>query len=172
MTEADVVSPLDRLEIHELLARYAWAFGSGDVEGFVACFADDAVLAEDVFEVEDRWTGGADIRAMAEFYFSRPGFPGRQHHVTHILIEGVGLSCCNVKAFCFVTYCRDEPPFTIRFAGYYNDVVVKREGRWVFQSRMIRDWSGLALRKFPGESGEKVVRKRPDELRPELRPGR
>jgi hypothetical protein len=160
----------DRLAIHELLARYAWAFGTGNVEDFVACFTPDATLAEDVFEAEDRWTGEADIRAMAEFYFSRPGFPGRQHHVGHILIEGEG-DRRGVRAFCFVTYCRGEPPYTIRFAGYYDDIVVKNGGRWFFQQRMIRDWSGEILGGFPGQDGRKVVRQRPDELRPELRPG-
>jgi hypothetical protein len=160
----------DRLAIHELLARYAWAYGTGEVEQFVDCFTSDAILAEDVFEVEDRWTGAGDIRAMAEFYFSRPGFPGRQHHVSHILIDGAG-DRCRVRAFCFVTYCQGEPPYTIRFAGYYDDLVVKQGGRWLFRERMIRDWSGRILGNFPGQSGKKVVRQRPDELRPELRHG-
>ncbi len=158
----------DRLAIHELLARYAWAFGTGDVERFVDCFTSDAILAEDVFEVEDRWTGAVDIRAMAEFFFSRPGFSGRQHHVSHILIDGSG-DRCSVRAFCFVTYCQGEPPYTIRFAGYYDDIVVKTDGRWLFRERMIRDWSGNILVNFPGHNGQKVVRQRPDELRPELR---
>lgn len=165
-----MVGAEDRLAIHELLARYAWAFGSGDVEGFVDCFTSDAVLAEDVFEVEDRWTGGADIRAMALFYFSRPGFPGRQHHVSHILIDG-DEERCSVRSFCFVTHCFGEPPYPTRFAGYYDDIVVKEGGRWFFRQRLIRDWSGEILRNFPGQSGEKVVRQRPAELRPELRHG-
>jgi hypothetical protein len=164
------ISAEDRLAIHELLARYAWAFGTGDVEAFVACFASDAILAEDVFEVEDRWTGAADIRAMAEFFFSRPGFPGRQHHVSHIVIEGADHRY-RVRAFCFVTYCHGEPPYGIRFAGYYDDVVVRVDGRWLFQERRIRDWSGPILGNFPGQTGQKVARQRPDELRPELRPG-
>jgi uncharacterized protein (TIGR02246 family) len=154
----------DELAIHALLARYAWAFGTGNVEAFVGCFTNDATIAEDVFEVEDRWTGESDIRAMAEFFFSRPGFPGRQHHVSHVLIEGDSVRC-SVRAFCFVTHCIGEPPYAIRMAGYYDDVVVKRDGRWLFQSRMIRDWSGPILKNFPGQDGEKIIRQRPEELR-------
>lgn len=158
----------DRLAVHELFARYAWAFGTGDVEGFVACFTPDAILSEDVFEVEDRWSGADEIRAMAEFFFSRPGFPGRQHHVSHLLIEGDS-ERCSARAFCFVTYGKGEPPYSIRFAGYYDDIVVKQDGRWLFQRRLIRDWSGEILSRFPNEDGAKVSRNRPDELRPELR---
>jgi ketosteroid isomerase-like protein len=40
----------DRLDIHELLARYAWALDTGDLDGLVACFTPDAVVIEEVFE--------------------------------------------------------------------------------------------------------------------------
>jgi len=47
------------------------------------------------------------------------------------------------------------------FAGHYDDVVVKIEGRWVFKERLIRHWSGPILGKFPGQAGVKIPRKRP-----------
>ena len=39
----------DRLEIQELLARYAWSLDTGDEEAFVACFCEDGELVWDVF---------------------------------------------------------------------------------------------------------------------------
>lgn len=167
MTGATPLTAEDRLDIQELLAAYAWTFDTGDVEGFVGCFTADAVLCEDAFEEPDRWVGEAGIRAMAEFFFSRPSFPGRQHHVSHIMIDGAGDEA-TVRSFCFVTDCKGEPPFMVRFAGHYLDRVVRQGGRWLFQDRLIRDWSGEALARFPGQSGVKIPRARPPELR---RPG-
>ena len=163
MTARATLCADDKLAIYDLLARYAWTFDTGDVEGFVRCFTHDAVLCEDAFDVPDRWIGGAGIRAMAEFFFSRPSFPGRQHHVSQVLIDDTG-DPCRVRSFCFVTDCKREPPYLIRFAGYYEDVVVKIEGRWFFRERMIRDWSGPILGAFPGQTGIKVPRRRPPEL--------
>lgn len=34
----------DRVEIEELMARYAWALDTGDFEGYAACFAEDGWL--------------------------------------------------------------------------------------------------------------------------------
>nr|WP_299913599.1 nuclear transport factor 2 family protein [Sphingomonas bacterium] len=143
--------------------RYAWTFDTGDVEGFVSCFTEDATLCEDAFEEPDRWIGAAGIRTMAEFFFSRPSFPGRQHHVSQILIDGAG-DAATVRSFCFVTDCKGEPPFPVRFAGHYLDQVVRQDGQWLLRDRLIRDWSGEALARFPGQSGVKTPRARPPEL--------
>ena len=54
LTEDDVADKTgltveDRLAIQDLLARYAWALDTGDVDSFVACFTPDAVVIEEVF---------------------------------------------------------------------------------------------------------------------------
>jgi len=153
----------DRLEIHELLARYAWALDTGDLDGLVACFTPDAVLIEEVFEDPDRWEGHEGIRRLAQHYSSAPGFPGRQHHISQVLIDG-DASTAKVRAFTFVTECHGEPPYLLRFAGYYEDKVAKRQGEWLFTERVIRLWDGPVLARFPGH-GEYKPRKRPPELR-------
>ena len=71
---------------------------------------------------------------------------------------------CSVKSFAFVTECHGEPPYTLRFTGYYDDKLEKREGRWLFRERIIRLWDGAVLERFPGR-GKRVPRKRPPELR-------
>jgi len=71
----------------------------------------------------------------------------------------------HAKAFCFVTHCVGEPPYPLRMAGYYTDVLVRQDGRWFFKERTIRDWSGPVLASFPDQSGKKVARKRPAELK-------
>lgn len=160
---SSTVPVADRLDIHELLARYAWALDTGDFDALVACFTPDAVVIEEVFEDPDRWEGHAGIRRLAEHYASAPGFPGRQHHISQVLIEGDALSA-RVRAFTFVTECRGEPPYLLRFAGYYEDQVAKHQGTWLFTERVIRLWDGPVLARFAGH-GEYRPRKRPPELR-------
>jgi hypothetical protein len=68
-----------------------------------------------------------------------------------------------VKSFVFVTECKGEPPYLLRFTGWYDDVVVKEaDGRWRFESRAIRLWDGAVLKNFPGR-GQWVPRQRPAE---------
>jgi uncharacterized protein (TIGR02246 family) len=160
MSDGSTASAIDKIEIHELLARYAWAFDTADVEGFVGCFAPDGTMCEDVFEDVDRWVGRDQIRSMATHFFSMPGFAGRQHHASQILIEGTG-DRRRVRSFCFVIEPRDGEPCIMPFAGYYEDVVVRIDGGWLLQERVVRHWSGPVLRNFAGQTGVKVPRKRP-----------
>ena len=153
----------DRIAIQDLLARYAWALDTGDVDSFVECFTPDAVVIEEVFEEPDRWEGHASLRRLAEHYKSVPDFPGRQHHVSQVLAEGNARRCA-VRSFTFVTECRGEPPYILRFAGYYEDEVVKVRGTWLFEQRIIRLWDGPVLARFPGRDGARIPRKRPPQL--------
>jgi hypothetical protein len=157
------LSALDRLDIQDFPARCAWTFDTGDVEGFVACFAGDAVVCEDMFQELDLWSGSVAIRAMAEFLFSGPSLTGRQHHISQILIDGRGEEA-SLRPFCFVTDCTGEPPYAVRFAGHYFDHVVRENRRRPFKSRLICDWSGKALATLPGQTGLKRPRVRPRDL--------
>ena len=40
-------SPQDRTEIYELYARYSWALDTGDTDGYVALFTEDAEVTEE-----------------------------------------------------------------------------------------------------------------------------
>jgi hypothetical protein len=157
----------DRAAIHDLLARYAWALDTGDIEALLDCFVPDAVVIEEVFEDPDRWEGHTGIRQLAEHYRGTPDFPGRQHHVSQVLVSGQAPRCA-VRSFAFVTECRGEPPYLLRFAGYYEDEVRKRKGVWRFSERIIRLWDGPVLARFPGRDGTRVPRKRPPQLRRRL----
>lgn len=152
----------DRLAIQDLVARYAWALDTGNVDALVACFVPDGLVIEDVFEEADRWEGHAGLRRLGEHYRAVPNFPGRQHHVSQLLVEGCG-ERRSARSFAYVTECRGEPPYVTRFAGYYEDQLVKVDGAWLFSERLIRLWDGPVLQRFPGH-GEKVPRKRPPQL--------
>ncbi|PQA89373.1 nuclear transport factor 2 family protein [Hyphococcus luteus] len=158
------LSAEDRFGIQDLFAAYGWALDTGDAEGLVAVFTEDAVMIEEVFEDPDIWEGHEGIRALANHYFTSPGFPGRQHHVTQQVFTPKSEGAVAVKSFAFVTECHGEPPYLLRFAGWYEDDVVKGDdGAWRFKKRVVRLWDGKALERFPGH-GDWVPRKRPPEL--------
>jgi ketosteroid isomerase-like protein len=152
----------DRLAINDLLAQYAWALDTGDVDSLVRCFTADAVITEEVFEDPDRWEGRDNIRRFAEHFRNVSNFPGRQHHVTQLVVKG-DAKRCSARSFVFVTECHGEPPYTLRFAGYYEDKLAKVRGRWLFRERIIRLWDGEVLARFP-DRGQRARRKRPPEL--------
>ncbi|MGH8258052.1 MAG: nuclear transport factor 2 family protein, partial [Steroidobacteraceae bacterium] len=114
-------------------------------------------------EEPDRWEGHGELRRLVEHYKSAPDFPGRQHHLSQVLMEGSGRRC-KVRSYTFVTECRGEPPYLLRFAGFYEDRAVKVRGGWRFAERIIRLWDGPVLARFPGHDGTRVPRKRPPQL--------
>jgi hypothetical protein len=154
----------DRLAIQDLLTAYAWALDTGESEALVRLFMPDARFVEEVFEDPDIWEGHDGIRKLSQHYANSPGFAGRQHHVTNSVFEPEGSDKVRHKSFAFVTECRGEPPYTLRFSGWYEDLVVKNaDGQWRFQTRTVRLWDGAVLKNFPGR-GQWVPRKRPPEL--------
>jgi ketosteroid isomerase-like protein len=154
----------DRFGLQDLIAQYSWALDTGDVEALVACFTEDAVMSEEVFEEPDIWQGHEGIRGVAEHYRNAAGFPGRQHHVTQTQYMPQDDGSVMMRSFAFVTECEGEPPYVLRFAGWYDDHAVKGEdGAWRFQRRIVRLWDGEVLKNFPGR-GQWVPRKRPESL--------
>ena len=154
----------DRIALQDLIAAYSWALDTGDLEGLVACFTPDARMSEEVFDEPDVWEGHDGIRGIAEHYRNAAGFPGRQHHVTQVQYRPQEDGSCKMRSFAFVTECNGEPPYLLRFAGWYDDLAVRdTDGQWRFQQRTVRLWDGEVLKNFPGR-GQWVPRKRPDSL--------
>lgn len=154
----------DRLALQDLLADYSWAFDTADLDALVGCFTQDAVIIEQVFDEPDYWRGHDGIRSFGLHYREAENFPGRQHHVSQVQFRPEDDGTVHLRAFVFVTECHGEPPFVLRFAGWYQDIAVKEaDGAWRFKERIIRMWDGEILQNFPGK-GDWVPRKRPPEL--------
>ncbi|MDX9874083.1 MAG: nuclear transport factor 2 family protein [Spongiibacteraceae bacterium] len=153
----------ERIALQDLLTAYSWALDTGDTEALVALFTPDCIMSEEVFEEPDIWHGHEGIRGLAHHYFNAPGFPGRQHHVTQSRFKRLADGRVESQSFAFITECQGEPPYTLRFAGWYDDIIVKSGDRWLFEKRLVRLWDGPVLSRFPGK-GEWKPRKRPPEL--------
>jgi hypothetical protein len=136
---AGKLSVEDRLDIHELFARYYWALDLGDAEGAAACYAEDA-------RFEHLWQGErsgreAIVGAFEELYYDRPSWWfGRQHSLSNMLIEKDGEDV-RVKAFFSIlqhnVYYRTNFVFRV---GTVHVRCVKRHGEWKFAEFSVNAW--------------------------------
>ncbi len=136
------VSADDRLAITELFARYGWRFDSGDVEGFTALFTPDAAYELDGGR---RFIGHEQIAGYLAQAAASTWFPGRQHHVDQIVIDGTA-DRANVRSYCTVTQRSADGGMSLVYLGRYADVCVKVNGRWLFAERVVRSWSSDEVR--------------------------
>jgi ketosteroid isomerase-like protein len=133
------LSAEDRLDIMELFAKYAWAIDSGDAEGVLKCFAEDALLDH---LWQGKMVGHEKIRrAFEELWYDRPSWwIGRQHLANHFVIEREG-DGARVKAFFSILQYNVEYRTNFVFGiGTWDNFCVKRGGRWVFQSLKVNAW--------------------------------
>lgn len=87
----------DHFAIQDLFTRYATALDSGDVEGIVSCFTEDAALESPVVGVK---AGMAEIRDFAE-RFSR--FQARGNQLRHVLSNlAVAVDGDSARATCYL----------------------------------------------------------------------
>lgn len=79
------VSIEDRLDLDDLIARYAWALDTGDVEGYVGCFFEDGWIQHDP---PGLCKGREAIRKLTEFlWYEHPNnYLGRQHRMSQVLM--------------------------------------------------------------------------------------
>ena len=130
----------DRLDIAALYARQVWALDTGDVDGYVETFTEDALL-----DLAERYAGKSAIRGFAEsFRLHDVGVPGSQHLVTSMLLDGDGTRC-SVRAYVTRTHRlpgRGRNNCQIIWSGYYADTAVKVGGTWLIQEQRGRAWEG------------------------------
>ena len=141
----------DRLDIIDLIARYAYTLDSGDLDGYVNNFAPDGVLFE-------QHKGRDQIRAYVASLM-RQGRAGPlpngdvayRHFTGSPVIDGDGDGDrATVHSYLlWVNMGTDQP---VSSAGQYIDEVVKLDGRWFFKSRTLKRLAG----RFP--SSEPVVK--------------
>jgi uncharacterized protein (TIGR02246 family) len=140
MPEAPRPTAEDRLDIAELLAHYARALDTGDTRAFANTFTPDGVLnLPDGGRYRGAFTGREQIMQFAESFKDDPAFPGGQHFVSQITIEG-DVQRCFVRSYVMRTLRMPNGTSSIYFLGQYEDSVVKVGGQWLFESRTVRRW--------------------------------
>ena len=157
------LSVADQLAIRDVIARYAWALDTGDVDEFVACFCRDGALVWDAFETPGRWQGADALRHFGTFFRDQPTSAGRQHHVTNTTIAACEAGARS-RSYCAVAVRQGDGPHLLHVMGYYEDLFRLEDGEWRLVERVIRDWSGPILKNFAGQTGQRVARAMPPQL--------
>jgi hypothetical protein len=148
VTTTNRLTAEDRLDIMDLIARYAYTLDSGDLDGYVNNFAPDGVLFE-------QHRGREAIRDYVKTLMRQgragplpSGDVAYRHFVGSPVIDGAG-DQATVHSYLLWVNMGSDPP--VSAAAEYTDEVTKLDGRWYFGSRTLRRLAG----RFP--SSDPVV---------------
>jgi hypothetical protein len=135
---SEPLSLLDRVEIEELIARYNWAIDTSDGPGLADTFtADGAFVGTREFRGREALIGfGAGTH--------HGPIPPAQHWVTNMVLEG-DTELARLKAY-FVRQNVEDGQVITTNLGYYDDELVRVEGRWLFSVRRFILWPPAAAR--------------------------
>jgi len=147
-----VVMPAqDRGDITELYSRYAWGLDLADEELLLSAFAKDGVF-------DHLWQGKAQgheaILANARSLWNdrQHWWYGRQHLFNHFLMEPHDQGA---RVRCFFQIVQFNVDYGTNFVfgiGTRDDKVVRRDGRWVFQSLHVNAWTAADQIPWRGET--------------------
>jgi ketosteroid isomerase-like protein len=82
MTDNPAISTAERLEIHELAARYGFMVDDRDWAALGSVFTEDAVYVIKFATGEVRWDGISGIRTLMD-----PGHHPLSHHVGNVVVH-------------------------------------------------------------------------------------
>jgi len=142
----------DRLAIYELYARYCWALDTGDTDGYVALFTEDAEASEETRDgtLELR-QGHPEIRKLVLKFHERADFPGHQHQMAQLVFDPDPEGRPDhwvVRSYAWATINRPPESPHLHWCGHIRDVVAKVDGEWRIRSKQIMGWSGDVLERF------------------------
>ena len=132
---------LDRAEIQELVTRYVIALDTRDADSYANVFTEDAV-----YEVTGTvYRGRAAIRKIVtDLQESRARSlaagtePVDLYHVmSNSSIEIIDEDEARHTSYAQTVRAAEGGQFIVGFMGRYEDVIVKRDGRWQIQSRKL-----------------------------------
>lgn len=130
-----MLTPEDKIEINELIARYNVAIDTGDAEGWAATFTPDGVFDG----IVGRFEGREEIADFVRRYSTDPqyeDFRSCQHWVNNVLIEGDGDEA-TLRADHQMVQPTPEGGRILLVASY-DDALRRVDGRWLFARRRVR----------------------------------
>ena len=132
----------DRVEIEELMARYAWALDTGDHEGYASLFTEDGWVQH---WPQGKCQGREGIKRLTEsLWYARPNhYLGRQHRMSQVIMTPEG---DDVRIRCFWSILQHDVETSeckVFGLGTWDTVVTKdAEGEWKFRSVDVDIWRG------------------------------
>lgn len=131
----------DRAAIHEVMQQYVWSVDALDADGYVAVFTEDAQIDSNGTLIQ----GHAAIRRVVTDLAARQqanreaGRPaGRLYHViSNERISFTGESTALYQSYWQTLRRNAEGRYVTGGFGRSEDRLVKRDGRWLIQSRKL-----------------------------------
>jgi hypothetical protein len=140
--DAAVQKLLDRAEIEALVTNYVKGLDTLDADLYASVFAEDAV-----FELPGGVVhrGRAAIRKVvtdlqesrARNQASGAPSPSLYHVMANTSIDVVDATNARHQSYAQTVRAAEGGQFIVGFMGRYEDVLVKRDGRWYIQSRKL-----------------------------------
>jgi 3-phenylpropionate/cinnamic acid dioxygenase small subunit len=125
----------DRLEVTDLLARYAECVDTADIEGYA-----DLFLPEGIVEHSGGSVRGRDAIRVWVAGLEKEGRIGPKSNLKHFLglpvIRGDGQRC-TARTYVLNPRQMETGEISTRLAGTYRDEIVKQDGRWQIEKRLI-----------------------------------
>jgi hypothetical protein len=121
----------DRLAIQETLHRYCHCLDRGRWDEFAALFTDDCRL--DLSQVLGLYEGASGIRQFCDTMRAVGLF--MRHLLINVVIEGDGAHARTEAYVVAITGPRGGTPQ--QTTGFYEDELLKRDGRWLLHRRRL-----------------------------------
>jgi hypothetical protein len=140
------LTPLDYIEIRQLVARYAYAVDTGAENGgvYAALFSADGVFAD----AAGRETKGRDALAGLARRFTR-GPQSASHFIVNHVIEPSREGAVGKQYILQLRIGEGDRPNDVFGGGRYDDVYVKTAEGWRFQRRQFVPSEGGPRRATP-----------------------
>jgi 3-phenylpropionate/cinnamic acid dioxygenase small subunit len=132
---------LDRAEIAELVVRYVTALDTRDAEAYANVFTDDGEydVTGTVYRGRDAIrkivTDMQEARARSEAEGTQPAT--LYHVMSNSSIELISATEARHSSYAQTVRAAEGGQFVVGFMGRYDDVIVKRDGRWQILSRKL-----------------------------------
>lgn len=132
------LTPDDREDIRDLMAKYAFAIDFGDCEAYASTFTPTGTFWCDGWG-EDSIVQGRHTGREALFNFCKLCFESYKGYLRHLsngvqLMQGTGQRA-EVRSYMMGVTVGTLPDAQILETGVYYDQVVKLDGRWLFEER-------------------------------------
>jgi len=131
----------DRIAVEDVMARYVWAVDSLDPEGYVAVFTEDAIIDSNGSISK----GHEEIRKIVTSLIQRrddnkaKGLPTSNlyHVISNVRITFPKPSEALHQSYWQTVYRDTDGKITAAAMGRSEDLLVKRNGKWLIQSRKL-----------------------------------
>ena len=138
------LSALDRLEIQELFARYAWGIDLADLDMALSTFAEDAWF-------DHLWQGrvqghaaiGENLKKL--WYDRQHWWYGRQHLMNHFIMDELEEEG-TARVRCFFQILQYNVDYNNNFVmgiGTRDDILSRETGKWLFKTLKVNAWTAM-----------------------------